>query len=139
MLKSNLRTRRSRPSVKEVRAGAVKVALKEEIYQYLSMLSATTWTRMGQSVLTPPVRHLIFKFEFRLMFQYPARRWLDATKRRVIARTGLGANTVLGGLLISRLIAVGILRQSEIFLSFIVITGSFGIEREIRRIRRQCS
>ena len=129
--------------MKEVRAGAVKVALKEEVYQYLRKieLSATTmtWTRTGQSVLTPQVRHLIFKFEFRLMFQYPARRWLDATKRRAIARTGLGANTVLGGLLISRLIAVGISRQSEIFLSFIVITGSFGIVREIRRIRRQCS
>ena len=89
--------------------------------------------------MTLPVRHLIFKFEFHLMFQYPARRWLGATKRRVIARTGLGASTVLGGRLISQPIAVGIARQSEIFLSFIVITGSFGTRREIRRIRRPCS
>ena len=84
------------PSVLEVQAVAVKVALKEEMYQYLRKikLSATTMTMMrtGQSASTLPGRHLIFKFEFHLMFQYPARKWFGVTVRRAIARTGLGAS-----------------------------------------------
>ena len=57
-------------------------------------LSATTMTMMrtGQSSSTLLGRHLIFKFEFHLMFQYPARKWFGVTGRRVIARTGLGAS-----------------------------------------------